>query len=303
MTLRSLLFVPGDSERKQEKARSTAADALILDLEDSVAPARLPAAREIVRSFLNARRPPGSPELWVRVNGPASGAMPDDLNAIVGARPDGIVVPKVSDAGEVQALDRSLTALEKRERHPPDSTRLIIIATETARGLQSTATYTSLPRVIGITWGAEDLAAALGATTNREPDGTYAFTYRLARSLCLVAAAAMGVQPIDAAYVDFRDTEGLAREAATARREGFLGKLAIHPDQVEIINAAFTPDAAEVERARRIVAAFAAAPGAGVLTLDGKMIDRPHLLQAQRVLEAAERAQMPARTTQTSKTT
>lgn len=299
MTPRSLLFVPGDSERKQEKARSTSADALILDLEDSVAPAQLPAAREIVRSFLKGRRPPGSPELWVRVNGPASGAMLDDLNAIVGAGPDGIVVPKVSDAGEVQALDRSLTEIEKREQRPRESMRVIIIATETARGLQSIATYTSLPRVTGITWGAEDLAAALGATTNREPDGTYAFTYRLARSLCLVAAAAMGVQPIDAVYVDFRDTEGLAREAATARREGFLGKLAIHPDQVEIINAAFTPDAAEVERARRIVAAFAAAPGAGVLTLDGKMIDRPHLLRAQRVLEAAERVQ----TTQTSKTT
>jgi citrate lyase subunit beta / citryl-CoA lyase len=290
VTLRSLLFVPGDSERKQEKARGTAADALILDLEDSVAPARLPVARDMVRAFLSAPRSPAEPQLWVRINGPASGIMLEDLNAVAAANPHGLVVPKVSDAQEIHALDQHLSALEKRDARPLASTRLIVIATETARGVQSTASYTSLPRLSGITWGAEDLAAALGAATNREPDGSYGFTYRLARSLCLIAAAAMEVQAIDAAYVDFRDSKGLEREAAAARREGFLGKLAIHPDQIDAINAAFTPDATEVERARRIVAAFDASHGSGVLTLDGQMIDRPHLLQARRLLAAAEQA-------------
>jgi len=291
MTLRSLLFVPGDSERKQQKARAAGADALILDLEDSVAPARLPVAREMVRAFLAAPRAPGGPQLWVRVNGPASGSLLDDLVAVADAGPEGIVVPKVSDADEVRAIHHYLSALEKREERPLESIRLILIATETARGVQNTAAYTALPRVSGITWGAEDLAAALGATTNRDPDGSYAFTYRLARSLCLVAASALDVQAIDGVYTDFRDAKGLASEAAAARREGFLGKLAIHPDQVDVINAAFTPDAREIERARRIVAAFEASQSTGVLTLDGQMIDRPHLLQARRVLEAAARAQ------------
>jgi citrate lyase subunit beta / citryl-CoA lyase len=290
VTLRSLLFVPGDSERKQEKARGSAADALILDLEDSVAPARLPVARETVRAFLTVRRTPSEPELWVRVNGPASGVMLEDLNAIVAACPAGIVVPKVSHAQEIEVLHQHLSALEKRENLPLESIRLIVIATETPRGLQSTVAYTSLPRLSGMTWGAEDLAAALGASSNREADGTYSFTYRLARSLCLIAAASMGVAPIDGVYSDFRDHEGLAREAAAARREGFLGKLAIHPDQLDIINAAFTPDPKEIERARRIVAAFEASQDTGVLSLDGQMIDRPHLLQARRILAAAERA-------------
>lgn len=291
MILRSLLFVPGDSERKQDKARDSAADALILDLEDSVAPERLPAAREIVKAHLASPSAAGSPERWVRVNGPASGLMADDLAAVVPAGPAGLVIPKVSDADEVRALDRELSQLEKRAGRAAGTTRLILIATETARGVQSAAGYHSLPRVSGITWGAEDLAAALGATTNRDPDGAYAFTFRLARSLCLLAAASMGAQAIDGVYVEFRDTQGLEREAAAARREGFLGKLAIHPDQVPVINAVFTPDAAEVERAKRIVAAFAAAPQAGVLSLDGRMIDRPHLVQARRVLEIASHAE------------
>jgi citrate lyase subunit beta / citryl-CoA lyase len=289
VTLRSLLFVPGDSERKLAKAQSTGADALIVDLEDSVAPARLPVAREMTRAFLATPRAPTQPQCWVRVNGPASGSLLDDLTAIAAARPDGIVVPKVSDAGEITLIDQHLSALEKREGLPLQSIRLIFIATETARGVQSTAGYTSLPRVCGITWGGEDLAAALGASTNRDADGAYAFTYRLARSLCLLAAAALGVQAIDAVYTDFRDTKGLAAEASAARREGFLGKLAIHPDQVPVINAAFTPDAREVERARRIVAAFDASQSTGVITLDGQMIDRPHLVQARRVLELAAR--------------
>jgi citrate lyase subunit beta / citryl-CoA lyase len=290
MTLRSLLFVPGDSERKQVKARGTAADALILDLEDSVAPERLPVARDLVREFLSAPRTAMDPSFWVRVNGPGSGRMLEDLEAIGSANPDGIVLPKVSDASEIRAAADALTRIEKANRRPADSTRLIVIATETARGVQSTMGYTALARVSGLTWGAEDLAAALGATTNRDADGAYAFTFRLARSLCLIAAASMGVQAIDGVYVDFRDVVGLEREARAARQEGFLGKLAIHPDQVEVINAAFTPDAAEVERARRVIAAFDAAPGAGVLSLDGQMLDKPHLVQAKRVLAAANAA-------------
>jgi citrate lyase subunit beta / citryl-CoA lyase len=290
MMLRSLLFVPGDSERKQAKARATAADALILDLEDSVAPDRLPAARDLVRQFLSAPRAPTDPALWVRVNGPGSGRMPEDLDAIGGAGPDGIVLPKVSDAAEIRTAAEALTRIEKASGRAAGSTGLILIATETARGVQSTMGYAALPRVSGITWGAEDLAAAIGATTNRDPDGAYAFTFRLARSLCLIAAASMGVQAIDGVYVDFRDLVGLEREARMSRREGFLGKLAIHPDQVDVINAAFTPDAAEVERAKRVVAAFDAAPGAGVLSLDGQMVDKPHLAQARRVLAAADAA-------------
>lgn len=290
MTLRSLLFVPGDSERKQARARGTAADALILDLEDSVAPQRLPVARELVHRFLSAPRAPRDPALWVRVNGPGSGRMLEDLEAVASAGPQGIVLPKVSDASEVRAAADALTRIEEASGRAPDATRLIVIATETARGVQSTVGYTALPRVSGITWGAEDLAAALGASTNRDADGAYAFTFRLARSLCLIAAASMGVQAIDGVFVDFRDLAGLEREARAARREGFLGKLAIHPDQVDVINAAFTPDAAEVERAKRIVAAFEAAPGAGVLSLDGQMLDKPHLAQARRVLAAAAAA-------------
>jgi citrate lyase subunit beta / citryl-CoA lyase len=290
MTLRSLLFVPGDSERKQAKARGSAADALILDLEDSVAPERLTVARDLVRQFLSAQRAPTDPAIWVRVNGPGSGRMLEDLDAIGRARPDGIVLPKVSDAAEIRAFDEALARIEQASGRPAHSTGLIIIATETARGVQSTMGYAALPRVSGITWGAEDLAAGLGAATNRDPDGAYAFTFRLARSLCLIAAASMSVQAIDGVFVDFRDLAGLEREARAARREGFSGKLAIHPDQVDVINAAFTPDAAEIERAKRIVAAFDAAPGAGVLSLDGQMLDKPHLAQARRVLAAAAAA-------------
>ena len=287
MRLRSLLFVPGDRPDRMEKALGSGADALILDLEDSVAPERLPAARELVRAFLSQPRTAGDPALWVRVNGPASGLMLEDLRAVADANPDGVVLPKVSETSEIRAAADELTRLEKVSGRPADSTRLIVIATETARGVQSTLSYGAQPRVIGVTWGAEDLAAALGATTNRDPDGAYAFTFRLARSLCLIAAAAMGAQAIDGPYVDFRDLVGLEREARAARREGFLGKLAIHPDQVAVINAAFTPSDDEVAHARAIVAAFDAEPGAGVLSVGGKMVDRPHLVQARRVLDRA----------------
>jgi citrate lyase subunit beta / citryl-CoA lyase len=276
--VRSWLFVPGDSERKQVKALGSEADALILDLEDSVDPAQRDAARQRVHGLLSGKR---TKPLWVRTNGTESGALADDLAAVLPGRPDGIVLPKVSGVREIAAVAAKL----------PPATKLLAIVTETPRALLSFGEYAAGvdPKVAALTWGMEDLAAALGASSQRNDDGSLTAPFALARSLCLIAAAAAGVQAIDGVYTDFRDREGLAREAERARRDGFTGKLAIHPDQVAVINAAFTPSEADVERARRIVAAFAASSGAGVTSLDGKMIDRPHLLHAQRLLASVER--------------
>lgn len=286
--MRSLLFVPGDSERKQAKALASDADALILDLEDSVAAEQRPAARERVRELLQAHPNRTRQQLWVRVNPLSGGSILDDLVPIVAAGPDGIVLPKVDSPAELVTVDHYLTALEAREGRTPGSIRILVIATETPRALLNLGGYAGapMPRLAGLTWGAEDLSAALGAGKT-EADGSLTLTFQLARSLCVVAAAAAGVQAIDGVYVSFRDLQGLRQEADRARRDGFTGKLAIHPDQVPVINEAFTPTAEEVEHAKRIVDAFAAAPGAGVLSLDGQMIDRPHLVQAQRLLEAA----------------
>lgn len=290
--LRSLLFVPGDSERKQAKALTSGADALILDLEDSVVPAQLPAARTQVRQFLLTRAG-ATLQRWVRVNGPTSGLLVDDVAAVIAGRPDGIVLPKVSRVSEVAQASKQLGDLEAKAGIEIGSTRLIVIATETPLALLKIGEYADgtpgLERVAALTWGMEDLSAALGASAKTEADGSLTPTFELARSLCLLAAAASAVQAIDGVHADFRDTAGLTREAARARRDGFTAKLAIHPDQVPVINAAFTPSAAEVERARRVVAAFAAAPGTGVTSLDGQMLDRPHLLLAQRVLELSSR--------------
>jgi citrate lyase subunit beta / citryl-CoA lyase len=296
--LRSLLFVPGDSARKQEKALATDADALILDLEDSVDPANLPAARARVAALLAAKRAVGAPELWVRVNSPASGLLLPDLEELSGTRlPDGLVLPKISGAEEILAAAARLTELEGRLGVAEGCTRLLIVATETPQGLLALPRYpavlgsapAALRRLAGLTWGAEDLSAALGALGKREEGGALTFTFQLARTSCLLAAAALGVQAIDGVHTDLRDSEGLQRELAHARRDGFTGKLAIHPDQLAAINGAFTPTEAECRHARRVVAAFAAAPGTGVATLDGQMIDRPHLLQAQRILAGALR--------------
>jgi len=295
-TLRSWLFVPGDSERKQEKALATAADAVILDLEDSVAAELLPQARERVGRLLGRGERTGGPQLWVRVNAPASGLMCADLDAaFAGGAPRGIVVPKVSAAGEIAEAAAYLDMLESRCGIAPQRTRLLVIATETPRGLlalpQYPAALMGLPavaaRLAGLTWGAEDLGAALGVGSRRDAGGELTFTFQLARCSCLLAAAALGVAAIDGVHGDFRDAAGLAAELTRARRDGFSGKLAIHPDQIAAINAAFSPTAAEREQARRVVAAFAAAPGAGVVSLDGRMLDRPHLLQAQRILAAS----------------
>jgi citrate lyase subunit beta/citryl-CoA lyase len=291
--LRSLLFVPGDSERKQTKALASGADALILDLEDSVAEAQLPAARAQVNTFLKAHAEVSGPQRWVRVNSPSSGKLADDLNAVIGGRPDGIVLPKVSAAHEVAEVGKALAALETREAIPAASIRIVVIATETPQALLNLAGYgkgEAGPRLGGLTWGMEDLSAALGVTQRIRPDASLTPVLELARSLCLIAAAAAGVQAIDGVHADFRDTAGLTREAARARSDGFTAKMAIHPDQVPIINAAFSPTAAEVEHAKRVIAAFAASPGAGVTSLDGRMLDRPHLVLAQRVLELSRRS-------------
>lgn len=290
-SLRSWLFVPGDSERKLAKALETPADALILDLEDSVAPPRRREARRQVAALLAQRRERcGAPRLWVRVNALASGELLDDLTAVLPSSPEGIVLPKVSSAAETLEVHHYLSALERRESLSAGSVGLLIIATETARAVLGLERFAeSLPRLAGLTWGAEDLAAALGARAKTEADGSWSPPFELARSLCLLAAAAARVPAIDGIHADFRDRDGLARELARARRDGFSGKLAIHPDQIGAINDAFTPTDAEIAQARRIVAAFAAAPDIGVASIDGRMIDRPHLLQAERVLAAAER--------------
>jgi citrate lyase subunit beta/citryl-CoA lyase len=296
--LRSWLFVPGDSERKQEKALGSVADAVILDLEDSVAAAQLPAARTRVANLLRARRPHGAPQLWVRPNAATSGLMREDLEAIfAGGAPDGLVLPKVSAAAEILAVVRLLVVLEARAGARRGHTRLLVIATETPAGVLALPQYPAVlggvrglrQRITALTWGAEDLSAALGALAQRDDTGALTFTFQLARTHCLLAAAALGAQAIDGVCTDFRDPARLQHELGAARRDGFGGKLAIHPDQIAAINAAFAPTDAEREHAQRVVAAFATAPAAGVVSLDGRMIDRPHLLQAQRILAVAER--------------
>jgi citrate lyase subunit beta / citryl-CoA lyase len=297
-TLRSWLFVPGDSERKQEKAVAGASDAVILDLEDSVALPQLPAARRRVGELLRPGPAARGPQLWVRVNAPSSDLLHEDLEAIfaLGA-PRGIVLPKVSSAAEIAPVARHLSVLERRLGIEPGHTRLLIIATETPAGLLALAQYPAAlghvpglrQRIAGLTWGAEDLSTALGALTQRDASGALTFTFQLARTQCLLAAAALGAQAVDGVCTDFRDAARLQHELDAARRDGFSGKLAIHPDQIAAINAAFAPTEAEREHARRVVAAFAGVPGAGVVSLDGRMIDRPHLLQAQRILAVAHR--------------
>ena len=290
--MRSFLFVPGDSERKQAKALATAADVLILDLEDSVDVAQLPAARARVHELLRSRPDRTKQQLWVRVNALSSGLLLEDLAAVMAdaseGGPDGIVLPKVSDPQEIEELDHYLAALEVRSARGLGSTRLMVIATETPKGVLSLPSYpnkVTSKRLAALTWGSEDLGAALGVKERGDGSGTLTPPFQIARVSCLLAATALGVQAIDGVHVDFRNKDGLARELDSARRDGFTGKLAIHPDQIDAINAAFMPTAAEITRAQRIIAAFAAAPGAGVVSLDGQMIDRPHLLQARRILQ------------------
>lgn len=287
MLLRSMLFVPGDSERKMEKSDASPADALIFDLEDSVAAERTEIARRMTCAHLK-NRPDRRRQLWVRINPlPTAKALPD-LAAIMPGAPNGIVLPKIESGADITQLCHYLSALETREGLEPWSTKILAVATETPRTFFTMDSYRgSSPRLSGLTWGAEDLSAALGASTNKGADGKLEFTYQMARSLCLAAAVSAGAQPLDAVYQDFRDSAGLAAESRLARRAGFTGKIAIHPDQVEVINQAFTPDQGEIDFANRVVAAFAANPDKGTIGLDGLMLDLPHLKQARRVLEMA----------------
>lgn len=286
--MRSLLFVPGDDERKIAKGLGSAADALILDLEDAVAPARKGTAREICAKALQSSNV--TKKLFVRVNALDTGQTLADLAAVVRGRPYGIVLPKCRGGDDARLVGQYLSALEAREGIESGATRILPLATENGASMFGLGTYAGVERLCGIFWGGEDLAADLGAVANRDTHGRYTTPYELARSLTLFAAAAAGVIAVDAVYTNFRDLEGLKAEAAEALRDGFSAKAAIHPDQVEPINAAFTPSAADVAWAKRVLAAFDESPGAGVASLDGKMLDRPHYRAAQRVLARAEQA-------------
>ncbi|MBC7155117.1 MAG: CoA ester lyase [Rhodobacteraceae bacterium] len=285
MTLRSFLFIPGDSEKKLTKGAGSGADALILDLEDSVAPDRKSIARAMVIDYLAGARQ--GPELWVRINPLDEGGV-EDLVALVRAAPDGLIVPKVDHPEDMARLALMMDVLERRDGITTPI-RFMPVASETARAALSLGAYSdvALPRLYGLTWGAEDLATALAARANRGPDGQFDFTYRMVRATCLLAARAANVAPIDTLHADFRDEAGLIADSTASAREGFTGRLAIHPAQVAAINAAYSPTAADIAHAQRVVAAFAASPGTGVVGLDGMMLDRPHLKQAQTLLAQA----------------
>ena len=273
---RSWLFVPADSDKKIAKALESDADAIIFDLEDSVAPGQKAAARAILKG-LPARS--GGPQWWVRINPLRTDDHREDLDIIGIADVHGIVLPKAESGADIIEL-----------AHRTGTIPIHAIVTETAASLFGLLSYSEPGSPLAaMSWGAEDLSAALGAASKYDESGELSFTYMLARSLCLAGAVAAGVQPVDGVFADFRDEKGLTREAAAARREGFTGKLAIHPDQVAVINAAFTPSDDDVAHAREIVAAFEAQPDAGVLSVAGKMVDRPHLVQAKRILERSTR--------------
>jgi citrate lyase subunit beta/citryl-CoA lyase len=284
--MRSLLFVPADSERKLAHGLESGADALILDLEDSVAASNRPIARAQARDFLAAHGPDRI-RRYVRINPLSSGLALDDLAATVAGRPDGILLPKCLPE-DVRTADHYLAAFEKTAGAPPGAIRIIAIATETPEAVFALGRYAGVsPRLEAITWGAEDLSACIGGN-NRTIDGDYDGPYRLARSLCLLAASAAQVMAIDTIYTDFRDEAGLKAECFAARRSGFAAKMAIHPAQLAAINEAFSVSPAEREWAERVIAAFAAQPDSGTLALDGKMIDKPHLVLARRLLGLRE---------------
>jgi len=295
--MRSLLFVPADAPAKLEKALGCGADAIIVDLEDSVSPERKAAARDAAADFVAAAighpgvLPPARPYVLVRVNGLSTGLADADLDAVVAARPDAIMLPKAEGGASIMHADAKLAAREALAGLPDGHVKIVAIATETARSLFLTGTYRDAsPRLTALTWGAEDLSADLGAEANRDAEGLFLDPYRLARALCLAAAAAAEVLALDTVYVDFRNEAGLRRECEEARRDGFQGKMAIHPAQVATINDVFTPKPEAVAAAKAIVAAFEAAPGAGVVGIGGVMYDRPHLTKALRLLARAEAA-------------
>lgn len=292
--MRSLLFVPADSERKLTKALASGADALILDLEDSVVPSNRPAARELSAAFLaEAHKAARCPLLYVRIN-PLDGTdWEADLAAMMPARPDGIVLPKPNSGEDVHRLSIALGHAESEAGMTSGATRILPIVTETPISVLQLQSYVGASaRMIGMSWGAEDLGAVIGSLANRDEHGRFTSPYRLVRDLCLITAAAAGVEPVDTVYVNFRDRAGLEAETREARRDGFTAKMAIHPDQVKPINTIFTPTRGEVERAQAIVAAFAGA--SGVASLDGQMLDKPHLVLAEKVLARAKAAGVTA---------
>lgn len=286
---RSYLFVPADSEHKLKKSRSSGADALILDLEDSVAAGERPRARSLARAFLEDR---GDLHVWIRINPLDTEDSLADLREILPGAPDGIVLPKPHGARDAVRLGKILDGLEQENGIAEGQTKILPLATERPAAMFSLHEYAAATsRLAGLSWGAEDLSVAVGACTNRDAKGNWLAPYELARSMVLFAAAAAAVDAIDTVFADFRDTEGLSRYASNARRDGFSGMLAIHPAQVAIINAAFTPDAEELASAKRIVSLFADNPDTGVIGLDGKMLDRPHLLQAQKIIAIAKQTE------------
>jgi len=285
MLLRSMLFVPADSPRKLAKALGSRADALILDLEDAVAPPQKPAARAAAAAFIAEHASRLTARLFVRINPLDSGLALDDLATVVVPGLAGIMLPKTCSAADVLRLGHYLDALEARAGMIAGSVCIVPVATETAQAMLTMQSYQpGIARLAAMTWGAEDLSAAIGAISNREEDGSLSPLYALANAMCLCAAAAAGVPAIDTLYADFRDTPGLEASCRQARRRGFRGAIAIHPDQVDVINAAFSPTEAEQASARRVVDAFAAQPAAGAVSIDGVMYDMPHLKQARRTL-------------------
>jgi len=290
--MRSYLFVPGDSPKKLDKGLTSGADAVLIDLEDSISAQRKAEARQITAAFLiEAIAAANRPRLYVRVNGHQTGLIDDDLDVVMAARPDGILLPKAEGGACVTLLDAKLTAREAIHGIPDGDTKIMVLATETAAAMFTAGSYKgSSPRLMGLTWGAEDLSAEIGAEANRDKDGHFLDPYRLARSICLTAAAAAGVQAIDTVYVDFRNVDGFRRETEEGRRDGFTGRMAIHPAQVPIINEVFTPTQAAINHAQRVIAAFAAANGAGTVGIDGMMYDRPHLVRAQQLMTRAKTA-------------
>jgi citrate lyase subunit beta/citryl-CoA lyase len=284
--MRSLLFVPADGGAKLDKAMASGADAVILDLEDSITPERKAQARAAALEFLKAaqtKKP--RPRLWVRINGLDTGMTDTDLEAVVAGRPDAIVFPKAEGGASVVHLDAKLTAREAIAGLPEGGIKILAQAVESAAGLFLAGTFRDASaRLIGMTWGPEDLSAELGAEANRDAAGQLTEPYRLARNMCLFGAAAAKLPAIETVYVDFRNSEGLRRETQDARRDGFAGRLAIHPAQVAVINEVFTPSPEQIAQAKTVVAAFAARPGAGAVGIDGKMYDRPHLQRAQALL-------------------
>ncbi len=290
--MRSLLFVPADSPRKLEKALDSGADALIVDLEDSVSAGAKEAARAGAAGFLaQLRGASGRPRLFVRVNALDTGLTDDDLDAVIPAEPDGIMLPKSTKGADVMLLDAKITTLEALAGIDDGRTSILAIATETGSSLFAMGSYAgSSARLEGLTWGAEDLSADVGALANRDEAGALTDLYRLARALCLAGAAGAGVAAVDTVFTDYRDEDGLRAECEAALRDGFVAKMAIHPAQVAPINAAFTPSPAAVSEATAVVEAFAAAGDAGVTSLDGRMLDRPHLRRAERLLARAKDA-------------